>query len=107
MSIYEQSPIDAPVSKKRSYTNVGGPNGPRPKRQARKVPQTPIRPRQEAGIAAGPSTGTRSQARKTKPTIVMTDATPVSGASSNYHVTALFLDDDVETTSHNFLVADD
>ena len=37
----------------------------------------------------------------------MTDATPVSGASSNYHVAALFLDDDVETTSHNFLVADD
>ena len=107
VSIYEQSPIDAPVSKKRSYTNVGGPNGPRPKRQARKVPQTPIRPLQKTRIVAGPSTGTRSQARKTKPTIVMTDATPVSGASSNHHVAALLLDDEVDTASHNFLVEDE
>ena len=91
--IYEQSHINAQVSKKRPYRSVGGSNGPKAKRKAKQAPQTPVRPLRET---AGPSTGTRSQVRWTNPMIISTDATPGPGASGNRHVTALYLNDDVE-----------
>jgi len=94
--IYEQSHTNAQVSKKRRHANVGGSNEPKAKRKAKKVPQTPIWPLQETGIFAGPSTGTRSQAHRTNPMIVMTDATPVPGASRNHRITAHFLSSDME-----------
>ena len=91
-----QDETNARVSKKRPYVNVRGSNEPKPKRKAKKVPQTPIQPLRETGILAGPSSGTRSQVRWTNPMIVATDATPVPGARRTRHVTALHLSDNVE-----------
>ncbi len=68
------------------------------------MPQTPIRPPQDTGIFAGPSTGTHSQVQQTNPPFVMTDATPGPGGSGNGRdAAALDPDEDMETRPLNFL----
>jgi hypothetical protein len=121
VSIYgQQGPVgeEEPwhrVSKKRPHANIvqlsGNQGNQRPdedqqprlrqrlRQRAQQVPQTPIRPPQ--GIFAGPSTGTRSQTRQARPTIVMTNATPAPGARSNGHDVAL--DEDTEIREGTFL----
>ena len=111
--IYEQGrdneeELRPQVSRKRPYANIiqlsgdEGDEGPeenqrprlkrRLRQRAKQVPQTPIRPPQ--GVFAGPSTGTHSRTQRARPTIVMTNATPVPGARGNGHDAAL--DEDME-----------